>query len=386
MSPTRRSVLIGGGALGLGMMSTAATGAETATDPLNSVSAGVYLDGDEAVAFDASGELARSTTHGGVIQTAIDAVDTPDGRVVIGPGDYSASDVAPLTTAAEDVVIEAWGAVIDTGFYKQHSGVSVHGLAIDRGGAAGHGFHLRRGRGAFIKCVARNLGGVPWLLGGESGAQVSQSVFQRCEARQGEHGFVLDGRHSNSWVNANTFIGCDSKSNQQRGLVLKGNATVNTFIGMDIESNDFAEEGHHGTYIDSVETAIYGGLLGGGQTEGASICFGENANGTYLGGPRIPDGLEHENGNQAWFGYANDPGAISALPSTSVHGDMDLNSAWVNNLAGFYIADRNGDGSRWNMWEHSDTGDFVFRWGGREVLVLKREGDVLVPNGELIEA
>lgn len=247
----------------------------------------VYLDGSEAVAVQPSGEIARSTSHGTVIQQALNALSRDD-VCQIAPGSYGSSDVDPIETpTVQDLDVLADGAVIDSTFRVRDHGCGVRGLKVD--GAAGNGFEFQRGQsGYFENLKAENCGNHGFLVGGKQDWQVAYSVWMNChaDANSGD-GVVVDGSNTNNWVNANLF-NFKSRGNTGNGIVHKGAAHYNTYSAPQVESNG-DPQGSALKILDSNENLILGPHVvtpGTWSLEGA----GTAARNMAIGG-RTPQGV-----------------------------------------------------------------------------------------------
>lgn len=328
LSMTRRQALLGaGGLLGIGALSAnsmtaqAATGnwtnasgsAGTQNNPLTDVwgqnghyqtidseqatigdstvganaDVAIYLDGTEAVAVDPAGEIARSTSHGSVWQSAIDSMADNE-TLQVAPGSYSTSDTDPISTKLNrNLHINAYGALINSTLLVRQTDQSIRGLRVD--GAAGHGFDFYYGTGGhFQDLTAANCGSAGYRLGGAQDRQVANATFITCySAANTGQGWILDGSFLNNWVNANTFTGCLARDNGGIGWDLSAGGAIeyNTFVGCEAENNV--------TYSVHVGSGIAANTwTGGHMTTQARFDSSKN----YVVGGRWANGFDLTNG------------------------------------------------------------------------------------------
>lgn len=201
---------------------------------------------------------------------------------VVRPGRYHAT--SPVTISAENATIVAFGAVFDTTIEIISKGVRLYGATVR--GAPGDGFRFHRGQGShFEALVSEQNGGNGFTLGGEDGAQIAWASFLGCRAVQNsKHGWLLDARGTRSWINANTFDSCWSRTNGGSGWHSEGRANYNSWFGHQVESNGKTSGGVAAMELNGDQNFLYGGHVVANPKDGVALQCVEGSGSVVFGG------------------------------------------------------------------------------------------------------
>jgi hypothetical protein len=236
----------------------------------------MLLASGSANAADAGKDIVDVSSIAGFAALAADSV------AVVRPGHYHGT--SSVIVSAENVTIVAFGAVFDVTIEVAAKGVRLYGATVR--GAQGDGFRFRRGQGShFEALVSEGNGGNGFTLGGEDGAQVAWSSFQACRAiRNAKHGWSLDAQGERTWINANTFDSCWSRSNGGAGWHSAGRVNYNSWFGHHVESNGRSGSGIAAMDLDGAQNFLYGGHVVATPKDGVAFRCAPGRDSVIFGG------------------------------------------------------------------------------------------------------
>ncbi len=230
------------------------------------------------------------------LMSAIDSLDSSGGDIVLAPGSYGLSKPLTLSRDKTDkqqgerlpiIRITGYGATFNQTIQVMARAFHVAGLRVAN--APGPGFSFARSQQShFTDLQAIDCRNSGFVLGGSQGAQVAFGLWVNCLALGcSQNGWELVADDAKSWVNANTFLNCISRSNGGAGLVARSavnRVNYNHFFAMQVEGNgglsvDFSQGArdndlHSGHFVDkdargvSIELGTGHNQMFGGRSVG----------------------------------------------------------------------------------------------------------------------
>lgn len=238
------------------------------------------------------------------LRSTLEDLDDTGGDILLAPGSYRLARPLTLARFKTDkhkgerlpiIRISGYGATFNQTLEIDGRAFNLAGLRVVN--AEGPGFKFSRSQQShFTDLQAIDCGHSGFLLGGSAGAQVAFGVWVNCLALGcARNGWELVADDQNSWVNANTFMNCISRSNGGTGLVATSTVSrvnYNHFFAMQIEGNggisvDFkhgarANDLHGGHFVDKNAAGV-AIELGDGHNQ----MFGGRSVGLVTGGSAV---------------------------------------------------------------------------------------------------
>lgn len=225
-------------------------------------------------------------------QAALDALDGTGGEILLAPGSYRLTKPLVLSRDKADkqvaerlpiIRISGYGATFNQTLQIAGRAYHVAGLRVVN--AAGPGFSFTRSQQShFSDLQAIDCQQSGFLLGGSEGAQVAFGLWVNCIALGcRRNGWELVADQGKSWINANSFMNCISRSNTGVGLIAssaQNRVNYNHFFGMQIEGNS-------GLSVDfrngARDNDLHGGHFVDKDSRGVSIELGDGHNQMFGG-------------------------------------------------------------------------------------------------------